>query len=277
MPIRNRTGVALALAVFVALPATRADAQIRPTDRAPLELLDQSFVRCGAGRYSDQTATLAGTRGTMTQLGECTVQLARAGATFRVEGIAQRLFRDESQYAAPAQGVVEGGPHRADAGEWGIDVVVPLRGWLPALRVGVRLPTTDDRTGLERDATDAYATISGLRDAGPLWLSGEVGVGIHGTRNLEREQQDVLLFAVAAGGRRGALSGYTTVVGHRFWMNEWTDRGNENLAELRVAADLRVSEHWSLGAVALRGLAEHSPAAGVRFVVTRALGDAGTR
>ena len=131
-----------------------------------------------------------------------------------------------------------------------IDVIV---------RFGARLPTTSDESGLDRDRTDFFA-LAGLRyRAGPLALTAENGVGIHGAIDSRFPQSDVWVFAFGAEYRRPNFFANAHLVGHQ---NKLQLRGNEKLRELRLGGGIG-STQW-VGLTYIHGLTTFSPDHGLR-------------
>ena len=127
------------------------------------------------------------------------------------------------------------------------------------IRFGTRLPTTDNRVGLERDQTDFFASLGAARAIGPLYLMAEAGVSINGTRLSNYEQSDVMIYAATIEHRGRVFTPFLSAIGqddlHRGFV-----RGNEDLGELRLG--VRAGRTRWLQAVAIRGFHDSSPHAG---------------
>lgn len=264
-----RYAPAALLALLTLSFAREAAAQLRPLPPLPYSTLRESQLRCGAGSYSDQLASLAGVRGTLVQLGECDAQLARAGAILRVAGVAVRRHQETERVHAADFAVEDDGPRREDVGDVVLEVVVPVAG-LPAasligFRVGMRLPTTDNTVGLERDETDVFAALVAGQRLGRLHIATEVGVGIHGTRSTEQEQQDVFLYVLQAAVDVGrGIELRAAALGQEFWANDWAFRGNEDLGEARLGLRASIAGGPLFVDVAgVAGYRDASPARGV--------------
>src|SRR5690606_16136964 len=152
----------------------------------------------GAGWFADQRASLAGVEGPLLELGRLHASVRTGRVVLSADGVLRRRLHVDDDFAEPDGGAlpaVDGVLH--DTGDFIVSTAVRLPPEdAPALavrRFGTRLPTTDNRVGLERDATDFYATVGGRLDRGPLRASAELGVGIHGTRRSSYEQSDVLV------------------------------------------------------------------------------------
>jgi hypothetical protein len=257
------------LAVFCA--GSNALAQLRPLDPTDFGALDGDRIRVqvGGGVYFEQHASLAGSRGRLIEIGDTRVSWRSGRILIEVGGTLQRYFREDTVMQPPAEGVnastLEGTRH--DAGDYRIQTVLRLTadtvGTDVILRFGTRLPTTDNRVGLERDQTDFFAAIGVGRALGPLHLGAEAGVGINGTRLSEYEQSDVLIYAASVEFRRGLLVPFLAVVGQQDF-HDWAARGNEDLGELR--AGLRLGKRRWLNATLLRGFHDSSPRNG--FVIS---------
>ena len=64
-----------------------------------------------------------------------------------------------------------------------------------ALRFGARLPTTNNKKGLDRDMTDFLATLAAQGARGRLSLGAEAGIGLLTTRFSDYEQADLIQYA----------------------------------------------------------------------------------
>ena len=167
------------------------------------ELNALGSVELGGSRLFDQRASLAGTSGVLTELANFSIALRMGRVAVEAAGTGQRLFRDESRFASAYPDVASPTDNRRrDSGDYRISTAVrltpdayPITG---VLRFGTRLPTTDNTTGLDRDATDFFATAGASGSRGALVLSAEAGLGIHSTRESGFEQDDLFLYAIRA-------------------------------------------------------------------------------
>jgi hypothetical protein len=245
-----------------------ASAQLRPLE--PF-LWDAFFdtpvhVTARAAWLDEQRASLAGTVGRLIELGEVRALVRTGAVVLEFAGTPQRLFADERVFAPPAGGATSPGVdgERHDAGDYRVGTAVRLtraseRG-LAALRFGARLPTTDNRVGLDRDQTDFFALLGGQYRRSGLRVSAEFGVGINGTRSESFEQSDVLLYAATFEYAGNLLSPRLTVVGQDDLSTRML-RGNEDLAELR--AGVRAGRKRWLETGLVYGLRTFSPEIGV--------------
>jgi hypothetical protein len=249
-----------------------ADGQLRPYDPIDWSIFDPgaAFVaHGGVGVFTDQRASLAGTEGRLVEGGLFHGFLRTGRVALEGGGTVHRFFRDHRRFAEAyggAQDAEDG--RRRDSGDYRIATVVRLTPshWnqIAALRFGTRLPTTDNRIGLERDATDFFAMFGGRADRGVFRASAELGVGIHGTREPEYEQSDVLVWVFGAQRRGGLVQPALWLLGHADGLAGRNIRGNEELAELRL--DVRIGGRNWLRLGLVRGLTEFSPSVG--FVAT---------
>lgn len=269
---RHRPAPAFAAmaSLVLALSAIPAAAQLRPLDPLPFGSFDVAArpvaVQVGFGVFTGQRASLAGTEGTLAEIGNFRGIWRTGRVALEVGGTVLRTFEDVSAFAEPASNVSpESGPHRNDAGDYRVATSVRLTpGTWPVsgfVRFGTRLPTTDNTTGLDRDRTDFFATLGGHADIERWALAAEAGVGVFGTRHHRLEQSDVLLYAGSAEYRLGTLTPGVLVLGHLDGIPDGAIRGSEELSELRVGAragrDLWVSAYW------VHGLTAFSPRAGL--------------
>lgn len=271
----RRAVMACIVTCMASLPASPrpVSAQLRPLDPLEWRALSGSGSAHGAvggGMFTGQRASLAGTRGTLLELGTWMITYRSGRFAFEFTGTAVRRFRDDERLTDAAPAVDDTGlGMRTDAGDVRIGTVLRVAGapdrHVLALRFGTRLPTPSDEPGLERDRTDFYATAAGRTFvASGLRLFGEAGVGIHSTIVQTYPQSDVLIYVAGAERRwnRGGLS--AAIVGHDD-LHRRVIRGNEDLSELRLTGWLGSTRR--LEATLVRGIAEFSPEWGllVRF------------
>jgi hypothetical protein len=254
----------------VALFAGPAVAQLRPLEPIDFRSFggDPLRVQIGMGVYFDQQASLAGTEGTLWELGEVRTSIRTGRMVMEVSGTLRRRFDDHvivkepygGAHAPPADG------RRNDFGDYRVSTVLRLTNdqsaMLATLRFGTRLPTTDNRVGLDRDVTDFFATVGGQTSLRTLALAAEAGVSINGTREASYEQADVMVYAITGELRLATVAPFITVVGQQDF-RDWAIRGNEDLAELR--AGLRLGHRRWINAVIVRGLTGASPSGGLQI------------
>ncbi|HEX7048983.1 MAG TPA: hypothetical protein VF188_02125 [Longimicrobiales bacterium] len=244
-----------------------AFAQLRPLDPFDWSVFEpgrRGAVRIGAAAYSGQRAALAGTEGSLVELGTVRITWRLDRVAFDVGWTAWRRFRDRDSFAPPTGGAEPTTRGvRADVGDLRLATIVRLwsdRRAAATLRFGTRLPTTDNGVGLERDQTDFFALAGGEAVRGPLLLSIETGLGINGTRSDTEEQLDVMLYTLRARYRRQRWSASLALVGQESWHRR-SIRGNEDLHEARLG--MRYGERRWVSVVLIRGLTAFSPHAGI--------------
>jgi hypothetical protein len=260
---------ACAAAVFVFAAALPARAQLRPLDAFDWRLFEGDGTvmgEVGGGWLPDQQASLAGTEGTLLEAGNFRAFWRTGRVVIEAGGTVQRFFRDDSRFAAPDPNVApDADGHRHDAGDYRIATAVRLTNEgapvAAVLRFGTRLPTTDNRVGLDRDATDFFATIGGRARRSRVAVQAEAGVGIFGTRDPAFEQDDLLVYALRAEYDRGLVTPAVTVLGQQVGAGHHEIRGNESLGEVR--AGLRVGRREYVRAEVVRGYTDFSPGWGV--------------
>jgi surfeit locus 1 family protein len=257
---------ALALLAF----ATPGAAQLRPVDPLEWRVYEPGtalVATAGVGSLWEQQASLAGSRGRLLELGNYRMTVRFDRMAVELAGTAIWRLTDEQPLMPPAPGVrpADGSP-RQDPGYASAATLVDVT---PAawpvrvlLRFGARIPTTSDESGLDRDRTDFFAFASARYQRGPLALTAENGVGIHGTTRTDYPQSDVWAYMFGAHYMHGAVRGSAQLVGHQDG-HAWRVRGNEDLRELRVGASAG-RRRW-IGATYIRGLTEYSPSHGVRI------------
>lgn len=268
--------VALGLSLLFLLPPL-AQAQLRPLDPVDARAFTSAPVRVhvGAARFTGQHASLAGTRGTLWEIADFRATIRTGRLVVDLGGTVQRLFKDEQSITTPT-GEAEPAPadgKRHDAGDYRVGAIVRLTPdaytTLATLRFGTRLPTTDNRVGLDRDAIDFFATLSAHRRYAWLSLAVEAGLGIHGTRKIDYEQADVLLYALTAEIDVRTVTPFITVLGQQDFQ-EFAIRGNEDLAELRAGLHAG-SQHW-LRIAWIHGLTDYSPSNGFQIAFGTSFG-----
>jgi hypothetical protein len=253
--------------VLVTSFAARASGQLRPLDPTDFRALngERARVQVGVGVYYNQFASLVGTTGRLIEAGDVRASYRSGRIVIELAGTLQRFYREEKVINAPAEGVTESSQEgtRHDAGDYRVQTVLRLTGdtvgMAGILRFGTRLPTTDNRVGLERDQTDFFATLGTVFSSGKFFFGAEAGVGIHGTRLTSYEQSDVLIYAATIERRAALVSPFLSVTGQND-MHGWSVRGNEDLGEVR--AGLRVGNTRWLAATFVHGYHRSSPDSG---------------
>lgn len=188
----------------------------------------------------------------------------------QVSGTTFRVFRDDTVFADPLGGArAPDGQNRHDTGDYRVSTLIRLTSEGPPfdalLRFGTRLPTTDNRVGLERDRTDFFSTLAGRYRSGPLAVTAEAGIAILGTRSETMEQVDPLLYALSAGYRIGPVIPTVELVGQHDTRSGSELRGTEDLSEVRLGLRTHGSQWLQLTLV--RGLTEFSPDYGLTLQV----------
>lgn len=267
--ITSRVGGWGLLAALITGAPVGAEAQLRPyepTDWTVFEAPAVGMASFGASYLRDQRASLTGFAGTLLELGTFSATYRTGRVALTAEGTPARVFSEDSSFAPPYQGTLpDPDGLRVDAGDFKISTTLrlnpldaPLTG---ILRFGARLPTTDNRVGLERDQTDFFAMVGGRLASGRVRTTAELGVGIHGTREAEYEQSDVLVYLVGAELREGPILPAILLLGHADGLADRSIRGNEELSELRLR--LRTAGARWLQVEGIAGLTAFSPSLGV--------------
>lgn len=255
--------------------AAPARAQLRPLDPFDWRMLEPGrnvSVEVGGGWFRDQRASLAGTEGTLVEAGSFRALWRTGRVVLEAGGTVQRIFDEESTFAAPEPFVeMDDDGRRRDSGDYRVATAVRLtREGAPlaaVLRFGARLPTTDNRVGLDRDATDFFATVAGRAAEGRASLSAEAGVGIFGTRDPDFEQDDLLVYAVRAEYALDAITPSITVLGQQVGSGHEEIRGNESLGEVRIGA--RTNGRTFVRAEYVAGYQDFSPSGGILLSLGR--------
>ncbi|MDP9177943.1 MAG: hypothetical protein M3O61_09715 [Gemmatimonadota bacterium] len=269
---RRRMVGALTLAAIFGATAT-AGAQLRPLEPFSWRVFEDD-VRIAAdsriARYQGQRASLAGTKGDLWEVPTMSFAWTSGRFTILASGTAVRFFAERERFGPPFPGVLPArNGRRYDSGEYTIGTGVrltPLRHPIEALlRFGTRLPTTDNRTGLDRDATDFFATIVGHARRRSLSVSLEAGLGITATRDSTYEQDDLLLYSARVEYERGRVKPSLVVVGQAHGPTHRERRGVEDLSEARLG--LRFGDRTWIRLEGVKGMETFSPAYGLSLAV----------
>lgn len=260
--------ISFALAFLAAAVPTLAHAQLRPVYPLDLTLFDSNatvLAGVGFGVLADQHASLAGTRGTLYELGNFDFAWRGGRVVLGLAGTVRRVFDDDEVVREPWPGTNSPSDRaRYDAGDIRVSTIValtnPAAPGFVTLRFGSRLPTPSDERGLDRDRTDFFATVGGRRRLGRLRLTAESGVSINGTRDENWDQLDVWMYSLGVELDAGTITPSLAIVGHDD-LHSREIRGNENLSEVR--AGVRVGERYWVQAVAIKGIARFSPGLGL--------------
>jgi len=259
------------IGLLIVTASRTGHAQLRPLEPTDFGAFHGSALRAtlGGAVYDDQRASLAGTEGRLWEIGNVRVQIRTGRVLLDFGGTVQRLFTDESIWAAPTGDAAPPAAdrHRHDAGDYRAGVVVALTehsATLATLRFGTRLPTTDNIVGLDRDATDFFSTLGVCRAFGALTLGAEAGLGINGTRRTTHEQSDVLIYALQAGWRWRSVEPYVFVLGQED-LHPGGIRGNEDLGEARIGLKAGVRRWFDVAFV--RGYRDFSPGSGLQLSI----------
>lgn len=257
---------ALAL-LFLAPPADaaaqgRRSAAVPYVPDAPGELL----VGLGGSLEDGSFFPLSGLRGDLARLGTLTLSYSFApGAVFRVRGDLLQVLSVEAREAEPAvpldEGVADGITH--DAGDFRLSTLFRLfgepDGLSGGLHLAVKLPNSDEASGIGLNTTDVFASAFGSWSSGPWRVNGDLGVGIL-EAPLERFVQDDVLTYAAEVLYRPRGWDVRLVASASGWANTRgaVPRGNEDRG--RAGLDLELSvERWRADVGVRRGYAGVSP------------------
>ena len=258
-------------AIPLLLAGPTAGAQLRPLDPSPFEIFARGYsysAQIGASRLDDQRASLAGTEGTLSELGNFELAWRTGRVIIDAGGTAQRYFDEKRRFADAYAGVEPASDgKRHDSGDYRISTILSLT---PAswpvngiVRFGTRLPTTDNTVGLDRDAIDFFATVGAGGFLNRVSLSAEAGLGIHGTREIAFEQDDLFLYDLRAE-IPWRITPSVTIVGQKHGTGHSEIRGVEDLGEMRFG--MRAGNRNWIRAEFVKGYEPFSPSTG--FIVT---------
>ena len=260
--------ITVALLFAGSLPRS-ARAQLRPLEQADWRLIGgegRVSGSIGTAKLFDQRASLAGTTGDLWEVGNFSLAWRTGRVVLEAAGTSQRFFSETGRFSDPHPEVdADPDGDRHDSGDYRISTSVRLTpdGWplAGAVRFGTRLPTTDNEKGLDRDAVDFFATLGAAGSLSSLFVAAEAGLGIHSTREVRFEQEDVFVYSVRAEWRRFRVVPAVAVLGQMHGPSHAAIRGVEDLGELR--AGLQAGNRYWLRIEAVKGYETFSPEAGV--------------
>ncbi|MGI9043470.1 MAG: hypothetical protein ACR2GK_05010 [Gemmatimonadaceae bacterium] len=270
---RTLMTVAAVTTAATAMVARDAHAQLRPLDGPDWRLLSGSqaiAASIGVARLSEQRASLAGTTGTLWEIGTFSAAWRTGRVVLEAGGTARRSFTETGRFRE-AYPDVEQSPdgRRNDSGDFRISTIVRLTparsAVMAALRFGTRLPTTDNTTGLDRDATDFFATIGARTSVAAVSVAADAGLGINTTREPRFEQEDVLLYSLQAEYAGYRVTPTFSIVGQKHGTAHAAIRGTENLGEIRLG--LRAGSQYWVRLEIVRGYESFSPESGAMVTV----------
>lgn len=265
--------VALVVTAGLFVPQTAA-AQLRPLE--PMDWIsfeaDVGSAFIGVAGFRDHPASLLGSEGRLLELGLVGASFRSGRIVLAFHGSVVRVFKPFESFADPLPQVVpDDGTRRSDSGDYRVSTSVRLTSlnspWNAALRFGARLPTTDDRIGLERDRTDFFTTFAGRHRRGQLSFEAEVGFAINGVATTQFDQTDPILYGGGVVYRWPGAEAALRLAGHYDTRTNGPPRGNEHLSELN--ASVRTMGDTWIQTEIVRGLAEFSPAWGFQLRVGR--------
>jgi hypothetical protein len=265
----GRARLCFALIAGLALTPGASVAQLRPLEPVQWRLFTGGFTIAadlGASRLFDQRASLAGTEGKLWELGNLSLAWRTGRVVIEAAGTAQRIYDETRTFESPYPDVEPSDDgRRHDSGDYRISTTVRLTpdSWTTkaVVRFGTRLPTTDNTTGLDRDAVDFFSTIGAARAQSLFAVAGEVGLGIHTTREPAFEQDDLLLYSIRGEYRAWKVVPSVALLGQMHGTTHSAIRGVENLGEVR--AGLRAGRRRWLRLEVVKGYETFSPSSGV--------------
>jgi hypothetical protein len=269
MNLRVALTVAAAMTLAGAGGSTAA-AQLRPLEPTEWWLIDAGrtvVVEAGGAALADQWASRAGSVGTLYEAGTVRAFWRTGRVLIEAGGTVRRFFREERVHDAPGESVQPADDGwRRDSGDYVVATSLLLNApespLLGVVRFGTRLPTTDNRQGLERDRMDFFALAGARLRRGPVLIGAEAGVSINGTREQEFEQKDVLAYTLSAEYDAGPVVPGITVTGDVLGPRRAL-RGNEPLGEVR--AGVRTAGRRWVRAEVIAGYRTFSPRLGIRL------------
>jgi hypothetical protein len=270
-PLTGRV-LALVLAVFCAPACLRAQLRpLEPLDWRTHESDARVLVRGGIGVHADIRAAVAGTEGKLLELGNFSAVWTTGRVALEAAGTVQRRFWDRIVFADPLPGTrATNRRPRIDAGDYRVSTSVRLTNATSphafVLRFGTRLPTTNNREGLDRDATDFFATLAGRTQLAHWRASVETGLGIYGTRMEDPfEQSDVWIVIAGVERTVGIVRPVIAYTSHADGLKDRSIRGSEDQRELRLG--VRFGGRRFVEASYVAGFTAYNPRPGVLLSV----------
>lgn len=270
----SRRLVQAATLVAVCAAAVPAGAQLRPLEPFSWNIFETGVTIAAdarISRYQGQRASLAGTTGDLWEVPTAEIALVSGRFAIIASGTGRRFFQERQRFGPAYSGVAPSvNGRRDDSGDYTIGTAVRLTPSVAPidalLRFGTRLPTTHNENGLERDATDFFATLVGRIRRSALSVSLEAGLGITSTRDSSYEQDDLLLYDMRAEYGRGFVRPSIVVVGQAHAPTHLKERrGVEDLSELRLGVNIG-GRTW-LRLEGIKGFETFSPAYGLSIGV----------
>jgi hypothetical protein len=263
----TRRTITLVLALCCAPGCLRAQLRpLEPLDWSTHEPAARALLRAGIGVHADMRAAVAGTEGKLLELGNFSAVWTTGRVALEAGGTVQRRFWDRIVFADPLPGTRPTNRRaRIDAGDYRVSTSVRLTNAAThafALRFGTRLPTTNNREGLDRDATDFFATLAARTGLAEWRASVETGLGIYGTRMEDPfEQSDVWILIAGVEGIVGVVRPVITYTSHADGLENRSIRGSEDQRELRLG--VRVGGRRFVEVSYVAGFTPYNPRPGV--------------
>lgn len=272
--MRFRFPSALAAVLAAAACTGRAAGQLRPLDPVDWRVFEPGSVvsaQAGGTVLSGQRASIGGIRGRLIEAPAALLTWTTGRVALRAVVHPLRVFDVTATYTAPLPGTEYLDPDReVDAGDNALETIVRLTPdaapALAALRWGVRLSTHNDKKGLDRHKVDFYALTGARLPRGAWSLAAEAGLGVYGTRQPGTDKVLPFLYSASVRRRAGVCEPWLGIDGQA---GRRQLRGNEDLSELK--AGVRIGRARWLEAAFIRGLARHSPQAGLQVFAGLAL------
>ncbi len=258
-----------AMAVGCALPDA-TEAQLRPIESMDWLLFEDEIGRgfVGVAGFSGQPLSLVGTEGRLVELGLLGASVRSGRIVLSLRGSAYRVFDASKSFAEPLTIVEDPSfKRRTDSGDYSLSSSMLLTSgegaWDAAFRFGIRLPTTNDRVGLERDQTDFFTTVAGRYRRGPLALEFEAGAGINGVAASQFDQTDPILYGAGVALVHRGVESALRIGGQYDTRSNGPPRGNEHLSEVKLG--IRSLNATWVQVEGIYGLAEFSPNLGFQL------------
>lgn len=269
----------LAAVSLAALAPAALSGQLRRAPDVPYapDGAGRLLVGVGGGWASDAEFPLSGLAGDLARLGSVTVSYSFApGAVLQIRGDAVRILDVESRGrpSVPLDEDVEDGTAR-DVGDVRLATLVRLlgdaRGASAGLHLEVKLPNSDERSGIGTNTTDVAGSLFGSWARGPVRLNGDVGVAILEAPTEPFVQNDVIRYAAEALYRpRDGAMGLSLSARGRASTRDRVPVGTEDRGRVRLQAELRLGP-WRADTGISAGYAGTSPAWGMEAGVARVL------
>lgn len=281
MPMRKKPAVRIFLAAIFALSvATFVSAQQRPLITEDVDIIPPGSLRISAGVDFVQKARfpVSGLTGDLTRAGVIGISIGLApNVEVQIEGVAQNVLSINTRGASAIPlSLAANANSTNDIGDFTLWTKIKLRNetaHLPSVgfRFGVRLPNSNQATGIGLNATNAYGQVLFGKKFGQdarVNTFGNLGIGILTAPTGLFTQNDVLMYGLAGIVRLNRQFSLAGEVNGRTNTRPGTGPlGTESQGEARIGMQVRASG-LRFDFAGIKGLTNFSPHTGITVGVT---------